>query len=113
MNFHVNAAWSAFLSAKPPRDMRLLRLLRRFDGVLAWDSFFHLRPDDQPQMFNVFAPFSHPRAHRGTVVASIFCNRAPGHMSAVGQKPQCRAGATYVRYSPAADGRCVVRLRAT
>src|SRR5689334_11971370 len=36
-------------------DMRLLQLPRRFDGVLAWDSFFHLRPDDQRQMFGVFA----------------------------------------------------------
>jgi predicted TPR repeat methyltransferase len=36
-------------------DMRLLQLSRRFDGVLAWDSFFHLRPDDQRQMFKVFA----------------------------------------------------------
>ena len=35
--------------------MRLLHLPRRFDGVLAWDSFFHLRPDDQRRMFRVFA----------------------------------------------------------
>ena len=36
-------------------DMRSLALGRRFDGVLAWDSFFHLRPDDQRRMFDVFA----------------------------------------------------------
>ena len=36
-------------------DMRSLQLPRRFDGVLAWDSFFHLTPDDQHRMFNVFA----------------------------------------------------------
>ena len=36
-------------------DMRLLQLRRRFDGILAWDSFFHLTPDDQRWMFDVFA----------------------------------------------------------
>ena len=36
-------------------DMRSLRLGRRFDGVLAWDSFFHLKPSDQRNMFDVFA----------------------------------------------------------
>src|SRR5882757_3814533 len=34
-------------------DMRSLRLARQFDGVLAWDSFFHLAPDDQRLMFDV------------------------------------------------------------
>ena len=36
-------------------DMRSLSLGRRFDGVLAWDSFFHLTPGDQRGMFAVFA----------------------------------------------------------
>jgi SAM-dependent methyltransferase len=36
-------------------DMRSLSLGRRFDGVLAWDSFFHLKPNDQRNMFDVFA----------------------------------------------------------
>jgi SAM-dependent methyltransferase len=35
-------------------DMRTLELGRRFDGILAWDSFFHLSPEDQPGMFAVF-----------------------------------------------------------
>ena len=35
-------------------DMRSLALGRQFDGILAWDSFFHLRPDDQRAMFQVF-----------------------------------------------------------
>jgi SAM-dependent methyltransferase len=43
-------------------DMRSLQLARRFDGVLAWDSFFHLRPDDQRRMFNVFARHAAPSA---------------------------------------------------
>lgn len=36
-------------------DMRQLDLQHRFDGLLAWDSFFHLKPDDQVHMFDVFA----------------------------------------------------------
>ena len=39
-------------------DMRSLCLQSRFDGVLAWDSFFHLNPDDQRRMFKVFAEHS-------------------------------------------------------
>ena len=36
-------------------DMRQLELGRRFDGILAWDSFFHLSADDQRAMFPRFA----------------------------------------------------------
>src|SRR3954454_15629512 len=35
-------------------DMRALYLGRAFDGILAWDSFFHLSHDDQRRMFPVF-----------------------------------------------------------
>jgi SAM-dependent methyltransferase len=41
-------------------DMRSLRPGRRFDGVLAWDSFFHLEPNDQRKMFEVFATHAAP-----------------------------------------------------
>lgn len=43
-------------------DMRSLQLLHRFDGLLVWDSFFHLTPDDQRQMFEVFARHAAPSA---------------------------------------------------
>jgi trans-aconitate methyltransferase len=43
-------------------DMRLLQLSRRFHGILAWDSFFHLTPDDQRRMFDVFALHAAPSA---------------------------------------------------
>ena len=36
-------------------DMRSVSLGRRFNGVLAWDSFFHLKPRDQRAMFPIFA----------------------------------------------------------
>ena len=39
-------------------DMRSLALGRRFGGVLAWDSFFHLGHDDQRKMFRIFAAHS-------------------------------------------------------
>jgi SAM-dependent methyltransferase len=39
-------------------DMRFLRLGRHFAGILAWDSFFHLEPDEQRRMFDVFARHS-------------------------------------------------------
>ena len=35
-------------------DMRELDLGQRFDGILAWHSFFHLAPDDQRSMFPIF-----------------------------------------------------------
>lgn len=35
-------------------DMRSLALDRKFGGLIAWDSFFHLAPDDQRLMFPVF-----------------------------------------------------------
>ena len=43
-------------------DMRGLSLGRRFDGILAWDSFFHLRADDQRKMFAVFRDHAAPGA---------------------------------------------------
>ncbi|WP_284947700.1 class I SAM-dependent methyltransferase [Acidisoma cladoniae] len=43
-------------------DMRALSLGRLFDGVLAWDSFFHLKPDDQRRMFAIFADHAAPSA---------------------------------------------------
>lgn len=43
-------------------DMRTLALGRHFDGLLAWDSSFHLAPDDQRGMFKIFADHATPRA---------------------------------------------------
>ena len=36
-------------------DMRKLQLDADYDGLLAWDSFFHLNHDDQRAMFPIFA----------------------------------------------------------
>lgn len=43
-----NAEWMA-------ADMRTLALDVKANGLLAWDSFFHLTPDDQRRMLDVFA----------------------------------------------------------
>ncbi len=59
-------------------DMRQLALGRRFDGILAWDSFFHLNPDDQRRMFAVFAE----HAAIGTI---LMFNTGPQHGERVGE----------------------------
>lgn len=43
-------------------DMRQLLLSRRFAGLLAWDSFFHLSPHDQRGMFPRFQAHAAPGA---------------------------------------------------
>ncbi len=43
-------------------DMRHLAMGRRFDGILAWDSLFHLPRDDQRAMFPRFAAHVLPGA---------------------------------------------------
>jgi hypothetical protein len=43
-------------------DMRELQLDADYDGLLAWDSFFHLNHDDQRAMFPLFAQHARPGA---------------------------------------------------
>ena len=43
-------------------DMRTLALRRRFDGILAWDSLFHLTPTAQRAIMPVFAAHARPGA---------------------------------------------------
>ena len=58
-------------------DMRTLSLGRRFDGILAWDSFFHLDHDAQRRMFAVY------KAHAARGALLMF-NTGPGHGEAIG-----------------------------
>jgi hypothetical protein len=58
-------------------DMRRLSLGRRFDGILAWDSFFHLDHDDQRRMFAVFEKHA-------AAAALLMFNTGPAHGEAVG-----------------------------
>jgi SAM-dependent methyltransferase len=41
-------------------DMRTLALQAHFDGILAWNSLFHLRAEDQRAMMDVFAHHAAP-----------------------------------------------------
>ncbi|HET9616945.1 MAG TPA: class I SAM-dependent methyltransferase [Pseudolabrys sp.] len=59
-------------------DMRTLRLGRRFSGILAWDSFFHLTPDGQRRMFANF------REHAGTSAALMYTS-GPRPGEAIGE----------------------------
>jgi predicted TPR repeat methyltransferase len=58
-------------------DMRTLTLGQRFDGLLAWDSFFHLAREDQRRMFPVFA------AHAAEGAALLFTS-GPANGEAIG-----------------------------
>ncbi|WP_353186954.1 class I SAM-dependent methyltransferase [Bosea sp. (in: a-proteobacteria)] len=58
-------------------DMRRLALGRRFGGLIAWDSFFHLTPEDQRAMFKVFANHAAPGA-------ALLFTSGPAHGEAIG-----------------------------
>ena len=59
-------------------DMRSLSLGRRFQGLIAWDSFFHLPHDEQRRMFPVF------REHLALGAALLFTS-GPSHGEAIGR----------------------------
>jgi hypothetical protein len=58
-------------------DMCTLSLDRRFDGLLAWDSVFHLCPEDQRRMIPIF------RRHARSKAALMFTS-GPSHGEAIG-----------------------------
>lgn len=58
-------------------DMRYLALRRRFQGLIAWDSFFHLTYDDQRRMFPIFAAHALPDA-------PLWFSSGPRHGEAIG-----------------------------
>jgi SAM-dependent methyltransferase len=59
-------------------DMRDLALGRRFDGVIAWHSSFHLSPDDQRRMFPIFASHCAPGG-------ALMFTSGPEHGESIGQ----------------------------
>lgn len=59
-------------------DMRKLALGRRFGGLIAWDSFFHLAPENQRGMFEVFANHAAPGA-------ALLFTSGPAHGEAIGR----------------------------
>jgi SAM-dependent methyltransferase len=59
-------------------DMRAISFAKRFDGILGWDSYFFLEPDDQRRMFDIFA------AHAGVECVLMF-NTGPRFGEAIGE----------------------------
>ena len=59
-------------------DMRKLALGRRFDGLVAWHSFFHLSPSDQRPMFARFAAHAAPGA-------VLMITTGPGEKEEIGE----------------------------
>lgn len=59
-------------------DMRTLSLARTFQGILAWDSFFHLDHEAQRQMFPIFRAHAAPHA-------PLMYTSGPAHGEVVGQ----------------------------
>ncbi|GGZ32842.1 class I SAM-dependent methyltransferase [Asticcacaulis endophyticus] len=58
-------------------DMRNLPPLGRFHGLVAWNSFFHLTPEDQPAMFETFGRLCCPGA-------ALLFNSGTTHGDAIG-----------------------------
>jgi SAM-dependent methyltransferase len=58
-------------------DMRSLSLGRAFAGILAWNSFFHLCPEDQRRMFLIF------KRHAAPTAALMFTS-GPSESEAIG-----------------------------
>jgi SAM-dependent methyltransferase len=58
-------------------DMRHLALGTTFNGLIAWDSFFHLSHDDQRRMFPIFHDHAAARA-------PLMFTSGPAHGEAVG-----------------------------
>jgi SAM-dependent methyltransferase len=58
-------------------DMRTPALGTRFGGIIAWDSFFHLTPDDQRAMFPIFGAHAKPGA-------PLLFTSGPRHGDAIG-----------------------------
>lgn len=75
-------------------DMRTLDLGARFDGIIAWDSFFHLSQADQRKMFAVFL------AHAADRAALMFTS-GPDQGEAIGEfcgKPLFHASLSPTEY---------------
>ena len=77
-------------------DMRSLSLKRSFQGILAWDSFFHLNHRDQRQMFDVFAAHAAPGA-------VLMFNAGPQFGEAIGNFPLYHASLDAAEYADLLD----------
>ena len=67
-----------WISEKPLSSFPRQNLRKTFDGILAWDSFFHLCHSDQRDMFAIFSANAKP----GT---ALMFNASPEEGEAFGQ----------------------------
>ncbi len=67
---HPNATWIK-------QDMRTLSLGKSFDGIIAWNSFFHLTHTDQRLMFSLFKEHAAPGCR-------LMFTSGTGHGEAIG-----------------------------
>ena len=76
-------------------DMRELNLEAKFDGIIAWNSFFHLNHADQEHMFSIFKKHS-------KLGASLMFTAGPSHGEAINPlfgTPLYHASFTYEEYN--------------
>lgn len=81
-------------------DMRQLALGRRYAGLLAWDSFFHLSPRDQRTMFARFQVHAAPKA-------ALMFTSGPAEGEAIGQlegEPLYHGSLSSAEYRSLLDG---------
>ena len=79
-------------------DMRTLALGQTFDGLIAWDSFFHLSHEHQRRMFPIF------RKHAALGAALLFTT-GPAHGESIGS---CRGEPLYHASLSAAEYRALL-----
>jgi SAM-dependent methyltransferase len=101
-----SAAMIAMFRARLPdqkalvSDMRTLSLERTFNGILAWDSFFHLNHDDQRRMLPIFRAHAAPRA-------ALMFTSGPNHGEVIGRlegEPLYHASLDAAEYRQLLDG---------
>lgn len=88
-------------------DMRTLDLPDRFDGIIGWDSFFHLTPDEQRACLPRLARHLNPGGVLMVTVGSI-----EGEVTGfVGEDPVYHASLSVAEYATLLDG-CGMRMTA-
>ena len=88
-------------------DMKRLELGETFDGIIAWNSFFHLRPDEQRMCIGRMAKHLEPG---GSVLMTV--GHKAGEVSGtVGGEPVYHASLSPAEYAPHFPSNCLNLFR--